>query len=369
MAASRVFEPHQPSYGATFGLELRQDIKSGKYSIMDKTDSPDLTPLGPRGVRPGGLVYANPVNWLDRALVGIAGGLLMAHDKCSYKDKSVDTEYIGSDDEPDLIRYIIFPQKRRKRSVFAKVCTHTERKSYFHVYAYSVCMCAAPPRAPGKAPFESPPAPHTWRALGALLHVTVCTHTERESYFHVYARGVCVCAAPPRAPGKAPFESPPAPHAWRALGALLHVTVRTHTERESYFHVYARGVCVCAAPPRAPGKAPFESPLAPHAWRALGALLLVTVCTHTERESYFHMYACGVCCRLRPLGGTPPPAALCGNERGFAYDPTVPQESQNTPQRATVVPGETECPIVVRQGRQSSGSHGPRLVSWEWAIW
>ncbi|KOB75141.1 Abhydrolase domain-containing protein 2 [Operophtera brumata] len=72
--------------------------------FVNARDDPILAHGGHLGFYEGGLVYANPVNWLDRALVGIAGGLLMAHDKCSYKDKSVDTEYIGSDDEPDLIR-------------------------------------------------------------------------------------------------------------------------------------------------------------------------------------------------------------------------------------------------------------------------
>lgn len=36
MAASRVFEPHQPSYGATFGLELWEEKKSGKHYIKVK---------------------------------------------------------------------------------------------------------------------------------------------------------------------------------------------------------------------------------------------------------------------------------------------------------------------------------------------
>lgn len=64
----------------------------------------ELAHGGHLGFYEGGLIYANPVNWLDRALVGIAGGLLMAHVKCSAKDSPVDAESFGSDEEPDLIR-------------------------------------------------------------------------------------------------------------------------------------------------------------------------------------------------------------------------------------------------------------------------
>lgn len=64
----------------------------------------ELAHGGHLGFYEGGLIYANPVNWLDRALVGIAGGLLMAHNKCCPKDEAVDTECLGSDEEPDLIR-------------------------------------------------------------------------------------------------------------------------------------------------------------------------------------------------------------------------------------------------------------------------
>lgn len=62
----------------------------------------ELAHGGHLGFYEGGLIYANPVNWLDRALVGLAGGLLMAHNKCSYKDEAVGCTV--SDDEPDLIK-------------------------------------------------------------------------------------------------------------------------------------------------------------------------------------------------------------------------------------------------------------------------
>lgn len=64
----------------------------------------ELAHGGHLGFYEGGLVYANPVNWLDRALVGLAGGLLMAHDKCSAKDVAIDADLPVSDEEPDLIR-------------------------------------------------------------------------------------------------------------------------------------------------------------------------------------------------------------------------------------------------------------------------
>lgn len=63
----------------------------------------ELAHGGHLGFYEGGLVYANPVNWLDRALVGLAGGLLMAHNKCSPKDNAPGVE-IYSDDEPDLLK-------------------------------------------------------------------------------------------------------------------------------------------------------------------------------------------------------------------------------------------------------------------------
>lgn len=70
----------------------------------DKAMYLELAHGGHLGFYEGGLIYANPVNWLDRALVGLAGGLLMTHNKCSYKDAAVVCDYAISDDEPDLIK-------------------------------------------------------------------------------------------------------------------------------------------------------------------------------------------------------------------------------------------------------------------------
>lgn len=70
----------------------------------DKAMYLELAHGGHLGFYEGGLVYANPVNWLDRALVGLAGGLLMAHNKCSAKDDVVNVMDTVSDDEPDLIK-------------------------------------------------------------------------------------------------------------------------------------------------------------------------------------------------------------------------------------------------------------------------
>lgn len=64
----------------------------------------ELAHGGHLGFYEGGLIYANPVNWLDRALVGLAGGLLMAHNKCSHKEVANSNDSIGSDEEPDLIK-------------------------------------------------------------------------------------------------------------------------------------------------------------------------------------------------------------------------------------------------------------------------
>ena len=64
----------------------------------------ELAHGGHLGFYEGGLVYANPVNWLDRALVGLAGGLLMAHNKCSQKDVDNSVECFSTEDEPDLIK-------------------------------------------------------------------------------------------------------------------------------------------------------------------------------------------------------------------------------------------------------------------------
>lgn len=69
----------------------------------DKAMYLELAHGGHLGFYEGGLVYANPVNWLDRALVGLAGGLLMAHNKCSAKEDIVNVMDI-SEDEPDLIK-------------------------------------------------------------------------------------------------------------------------------------------------------------------------------------------------------------------------------------------------------------------------
>jgi hypothetical protein len=64
----------------------------------------ELAHGGHLGFYEGGLIFANPVNWLDRALVGLAGGLLMSHNKCSEKGTQVPLDYSVSDDEPDLIK-------------------------------------------------------------------------------------------------------------------------------------------------------------------------------------------------------------------------------------------------------------------------
>lgn len=64
----------------------------------------ELAHGGHLGFYEGGHIYANPVNWLDRALVGLAGGLLMSHNKCPSKDTIVADEGKLSDEEPDLIK-------------------------------------------------------------------------------------------------------------------------------------------------------------------------------------------------------------------------------------------------------------------------
>ncbi|XP_050675606.1 abhydrolase domain-containing protein 2 isoform X2 [Leptidea sinapis] len=64
-------------------------------SSHDKTMYLELAHGGHLGFYEGGLLYANPVTWLDRALVGLTGGLLMAHDKGAPAT---------ADHEPDLIR-------------------------------------------------------------------------------------------------------------------------------------------------------------------------------------------------------------------------------------------------------------------------
>lgn len=61
----------------------------------------ELSHGGHLGFYEGGLVYANPVTWLDRALAALVGGLLMAHHKCDPKPhEPADRDY----EEPDLIK-------------------------------------------------------------------------------------------------------------------------------------------------------------------------------------------------------------------------------------------------------------------------
>lgn len=78
-------------------------VSPGSY---DKKMFLELAHGGHLGFYEGGLLYANPVTWLDRALVGLVGGLLMAHNKCSPKEH-IDTDWSISDDEPDLIKSTI----------------------------------------------------------------------------------------------------------------------------------------------------------------------------------------------------------------------------------------------------------------------
>ncbi|XP_062524087.1 abhydrolase domain-containing protein 2 isoform X2 [Bombyx mori] len=73
-------------------------------SSHDKAMYLELAHGGHLGFYEGGLLYANPVTWLDRALVGLVGGLLMAHNKCSPKDALAHADCSASDDEPDLIK-------------------------------------------------------------------------------------------------------------------------------------------------------------------------------------------------------------------------------------------------------------------------
>lgn len=60
---------------------------SANYRLLlpgshDKAMYLELAHGGHLGFYEGGLVYANPVTWLDRALAALVGGLLMAHHKC-----------------------------------------------------------------------------------------------------------------------------------------------------------------------------------------------------------------------------------------------------------------------------------------------
>lgn len=78
----------------------------------------ELAHGGHLGYYEGGLIYANPINWLDRALVALAGGLLMAHNKCPPKDAQTE-DTSAEDEEPDLIRSatIVYTDPLDKRSV------------------------------------------------------------------------------------------------------------------------------------------------------------------------------------------------------------------------------------------------------------
>lgn len=78
----------------------------------------ELAHGGHLGFYEGGLVYANPVTWLDRALVGLVGGLLMTHNKCSPKD-SVAQDLEAFTDEPDLLQpaTIIYKDPLEKKRV------------------------------------------------------------------------------------------------------------------------------------------------------------------------------------------------------------------------------------------------------------
>ncbi|XP_034825503.1 abhydrolase domain-containing protein 2 [Maniola hyperantus] len=75
-------------------------------SLHDNVMFLELSHGGHLGFYEGGLVYANPVTWLDRALAALVGGLLMAHHKCAPKPALTDTTSdLGlPDDEPDLIK-------------------------------------------------------------------------------------------------------------------------------------------------------------------------------------------------------------------------------------------------------------------------
>lgn len=61
----------------------------------------ELAHGGHLGFYEGGLVYANPVTWLDRALAALVGGLLMAHHKCEPRAAHVQPE--PEPDLPDLL--------------------------------------------------------------------------------------------------------------------------------------------------------------------------------------------------------------------------------------------------------------------------
>ncbi|CAH2104887.1 unnamed protein product [Euphydryas editha] len=68
-------------------------------SSHDKAMYLELSHGGHLGFYEGGLVYANPVTWLDRALAALVGGLLMAHHKC---EPAARDRCDHPDPEPDL---------------------------------------------------------------------------------------------------------------------------------------------------------------------------------------------------------------------------------------------------------------------------
>lgn len=112
------------------------------YSIgsHDKTMFLEIAHGGHLGFYEGGLVYANPVTWLDRALVGLAGGLLMAHDKCAAKDMVACSEH-PSEDEPDLIKSatIVYRDPLDKKP--QKACSWI---IYLHWIRSVLCVCGVP---------------------------------------------------------------------------------------------------------------------------------------------------------------------------------------------------------------------------------
>lgn len=83
----------------------------------DKVMYLELAHGGHLGFYEGGLVYANPVTWLDRALVGLVGGLLMTHNKCSPKDSAAQ-HVEETSEEPDLLQpaTIIYKDPMEKKS-------------------------------------------------------------------------------------------------------------------------------------------------------------------------------------------------------------------------------------------------------------
>ncbi|GBP36829.1 Abhydrolase domain-containing protein 2 [Eumeta japonica] len=74
-------------------------------SSHDKVMYLELAHGGHLGFYEGGFLYANPVTWLDRALVGLVGGLVMSHNKLSPKSEACS---LSEEDEPDLIKTSAF---------------------------------------------------------------------------------------------------------------------------------------------------------------------------------------------------------------------------------------------------------------------